>query len=151
MALVVRPIRLLLAGSLAAGAVACAYGDFRPGDPLGREISLSDTHKAYTDAVRWLKFDEAARHLPRENRAAYLAQMPDPEVGRFTDWEAKGWEFDDPETRTRATIEVTYRAFSEATLIAFKVKERQAWSRADRANDWQLESEFTGLKQFGDR
>lgn len=145
-----RRIRLLMATVMACVGLACAFGEFRPADPMGREFSLSETHKAYSDAVRWSKFDEAAGFVAPAQRTAYLAQMPDFAVGRFTDWTAGAWEFDDPETRTRATIKVTYRGYSMANPFEFKVSERQTWSREDRGNNWQVESKFTGLGQFGD-
>ncbi|HIF97736.1 MAG TPA: hypothetical protein EYQ54_12030 [Myxococcales bacterium] len=144
-----RRIRLLMGIILACGGLACAFGEFRPSDPMGHEFSLSETHKAYSDSVRWSKFDEASGFVVPAERTAYRAQMPDFAAGRFTDWSAEPWEFDDPETRTRATINVTYMGYSMANPIEFKVGEKQTWSREDRGNNWQVESKFTGLDQFG--
>jgi hypothetical protein len=141
--------RVLVGVVIACGGLACAFGEFRPSDPMGREFSLSEAHKAYSDAVRWSKFDEASGFIAPDQRTAYLAQMPDFAAGRFTDWTAGAWEFDDPETRTRATIKVTYRGYAMDNPIEFKVSEQQTWSREDRGNNWQVESKFTGLGQFG--
>ena len=151
MSVVAPALRLFAWGVLSVGLFACAFGEFRPDDPMGREITLSDAHKRYTDAVRWSKFDEASSYIAPGERNAFLAQMPESDLGRFTDWEAKPWSFDDPEIRMKAVIEVTYRAYSMASPVEFKVKEQQSWSRSDRANDWVVESEFTGLDQFGAR
>ncbi len=149
MSLAAPALRLFVWGALTAGLLGCAFGEFRPDDPMGREITLGDAHKHYTDSVRWSKFDEASGYIEPAERDAFLAQMPEPDLGRFTDWEGKPWSFDDPEIRMKAVIEVTYRAYSMANPVEFKVKERQSWSRADRANDWVVKSEFTGLDQFG--
>lgn len=149
MSIAARTVRVPVLAALIAGGLACAFGEFRPDDPMGRQITLSEAHKAYTDSVRWSKFDEAVGYIAADEREAFLAQMPEPDLGRFTDWEAKAWEFDDPETRKSAVIEVTYRAYSMANPVEFKVKESQSWSRPDRANDWRVESKFSGLDQFG--
>ncbi|MCS5635437.1 MAG: hypothetical protein NZ990_02895 [Myxococcota bacterium] len=145
-----RPTRFWLAAAmlLAGAGFSCAFGDFRPGDPMGHQFNLEKSQKAYTDAVRWSKFDEAASYLDPGEREAFLAQMPDFDDGRFTDWEAGVWQFDDPEEMIGGVIHVTYRAYSMNTLLEFKVKERQQWSRPDDGKLWKVESEFSGLGQF---
>ena len=138
------PVAILLAGL----GFSCAFGAFRPGDPMGHQFNLEKSQKDYTDAVRWSKFDEAASYLDPGERSAFLAQMPDFDDGRFTDWEAGPWEFEDPEAMAGGVIHVTYRAYSMKTLVEFKVKETQTWSRPDDGKLWKLESKFTGLGQF---
>jgi len=145
-----RPTRFWLPAAvlLACAGLSCAFGEFRPDDPMGHQFNLENSQKDYTDAVRWSKFDEAASHLDPGERAAFLAEMPDFDDGRFTDWEAGPWEFDDPEEMADGVIHVTYRAYSMKTLVEFKVKETQQWSRPDDGKLWKVDSEFTGLGQF---
>ena len=66
----------------------CAFGEFRPDDPFKRQFSLEDQHKAYTDFVRWSKFEEAASFVHVESRTAFLDEMPEFDEVRFTDWDA---------------------------------------------------------------
>ena len=143
-------IRLLFLGGLLCGGLACALGDYTPNDPMTNNFTLAEAHTAYTNAVRWSKFDEASAFVIPSERVAYLAQMPDFDGGRFTDWTAAPWSFNDGETRTSATIEVTYRAYSMANPVEFKVKERQSWAQDEENKNWHLKSRFTGLNQFGD-
>ena len=143
-----RSIRLLVLGSLLCGALACAYGEYAPNDPMGNNFTLTEAHKVYTDAVRWSKFDEASAFVAASERAAYLAQMPDFDEGRFTDWTAGKWVFENEETRESATIEVTYRAYTMTSPVEFKVKEQQSWSHDEEKKIWRLNSKFSGLGQF---
>ncbi|HIG01497.1 MAG TPA: hypothetical protein EYQ66_09375 [Myxococcales bacterium] len=143
-----RSIRLLVLGSLLCGGLACAYGEYAPNDPMGNNFTLTEAHKVYTDAVRWSKFDEASAFITPAERATYLAQMPDFDEGRFTDWTAGEWIFENQETRESATIEVTYRAYSMTNPVEFKVKERQSWSQNQENKVWHLKSEFSGLGGF---
>ena len=143
-----RSIRLLVLGSLLCGALACAYGEYAPNDPMGNNFSLTQAHKVYTDAVRWSKFDEASAFITPPERAAYLAEMPDFDEGRFTDWTAGEWISDEEDASESATIEVTYRAYSMTSPVEFKVKERQSWSQDPEEKFWHLKSEFSGLGGF---
>jgi hypothetical protein len=143
-----RSIRLLFLGSLLCGGLACAYGEYAPNDPMGNNFSLTQAHKVYTDAVRWSKFDEASAFITPPERAAYLAEMPDFDEGRFTDWTAGEWISDEEDASESATIEVTYRAYSMTSPVEFKVKERQSWSQDPEEKFWHLKSEFSGLGGF---
>ena len=143
-----RSIRLLVLGSLLCGDLACAYGEYTPNDPMGNNFSLTEAHKVYTDAVRWSKFDEASAFITPSERVAYLAEMPDFDEGRFTDWTAGKWISDNEDTSESATIEVTYRAYSMTSPVEFKVKERQSWSQDPEKKFWHLKSEFSGLGGF---
>ena len=138
------PVAILLAGL----GFSCAFGAFRPGDPMGHQFNLEKSQKDNTDAVRWAKFDEAASYLDPGERTAFLAQMPDFDDGRFTDWEAGPWEFEDPETLDRATIAVTYRGYSMHNPFEFQIEETQEWSRNGRANHWMVVSSFKDLGQI---
>lgn len=130
------------------GALACAFGEIRPNDPLNRQSSLQDQHKHYTDLVRWSKFQDAANYVSPEDRSDFLAQMPEFEEVRFTDWKADTWEFVDPEVMDRALIEVTYRGYSMRHPFEVKIHEQQEWTREGRANSWNVVSRFADLDRL---
>ena len=143
------PVTTILAVALAAvGMLGCQFGEIRPDDPFKREFSLQDTHKAYTDLVRWSKFEEASNFVDEEGRQGFLDQMPDFDLVRFTDWDAKAWEFEDTEEKRKAFIEVTYRGYSMRSPIEVKIIEVQEWTREGRGNNWSVTPVFENLDQL---
>lgn len=130
----------------AMGPLACAFGEFRPNDPLQRQLSLEEQHKTYSDYVRWSKFEQASQFVDEAVRADYYAAMPSFDDVRFTDWEAMPWTLTDEEL-SKATIEVTYRGYSTRSMIEVAVHERQEWSRLD-GNKWSLRSSFRDLDRL---
>ena len=136
---------LALASSLGTG---CAFGEFRPDDPFKRQFSLEDIHKEYSDLVRWSKFEEAAGFVNVDDRKAFLAEMPEFDVVRFTDWEADPWEFVDAEEKNEAIIKVTYRGYSMRTPFEVKVIETQTWKREGSGNNWIVSPSFENLDKL---
>lgn len=136
---------LALAMGLSTG---CAFGEFRPDDPFKRQFSLQDQHRNYTDFVRWSKFDEAATFIAPDDRAAFMAQMPEFDDVRFSDWEAQPWQFEDAEEKNKAVIDVTYRGYSMRTPFEIKITEQQTWTREGSGNNWMVRSEFKNLDQL---
>lgn len=139
------PVLALILVIAISGALACAFGEIRPHDPLNRQLSLEDQHKHYTDLMRWSKFQEAASYLSPPDRSEFLSRMPEFEEMRFTDWKADAWEFADPEIMDRALIEVTYRAYSMRHPFEVKIHEQQEWTREGRSNHWSVVSRFEDL------
>jgi len=135
----------LTLGLALSGVLACAFGEIRPNDPLNRQSSLEEQHKHYTDLIRWSKFEDAATYLPAADRSEFLAQMPEFDEVRFTDWKSNTWEFTDPEVMDRAVIDVTYRGYSMRHPFEVKIHEQQEWSREGRANSWSVVSRFADL------
>lgn len=138
-------LMLSLVAGLGSG---CAFGEFRPDDPWKRQFSLEDIHKEYSDLVRWSKFEEAAGFVNAEDRTAFLGEMPEFDEVRFTDWEAKPWEFVDHEEKNKAIIEVTYRGYSMRTPFEVKVTEIQTWEREGTGNRWIVRPEFKNLDKL---
>ncbi len=139
---------ILLLALAIGSSTGCAFGEFRPDDPFKRQFTLQDQHRNYTDFVRWSKFDEAATFVALDTRQAFLAQMPNFDDVRFSDWEALPWQFEDTEEKRKAVIEVTYRGYSMRTPYEVKVTERQTWERLGSGNDWMVRSEFIDLGQL---
>jgi hypothetical protein len=119
---------------------ACANGEFRPNDPFDRELALEDKQKAYTDYVRWSKFDEAAAFVVVEERSAFLRAMPDFKEMRFSDWELAPYELDEELRNTE--IKVTYTGYSLRSPIEVEMIEIQKWTRVGNGSDWTVKSSF---------
>ena len=141
----------LLLALAAVLSVGCAFGEFRPDDPFKRQFSLEDAHKAYTDYVRWSKFESAATFVKADERQAFIRQMPEFDLVRFTDWDARPWEFEDREAKNKAIIEVTYRGYSMRTPIEVKVVEVQEWNREGKGNNWIVTPRFENLDELAQR
>lgn len=135
---------LLLVSSLGLG---CAFGEIRPDDLFKRKFSLEDKHKEYTDSVRWSKFAEASGHMMQQDRHSFLAQMPQFNQLRFTDWSAEPFELDDEE-KAAATIYVTYLGYSMSYPVEVEIEEIQRWTREGTGNRWTVVSTFEHLDKL---
>ncbi len=112
-------------------------------DPLGRENSLEETQRQYTQLVRWGEIEKASAFVEQDGRAALLAHGPRLETIRITDYETGSIEY---QSGDEATVTVTYRAYSLATALEKEINEKQAWSRAPGLkNVWLVRSELPAL------
>jgi hypothetical protein len=128
-----------LALVVAAGSLGCAFGEFRPDDPLRFQLSLEDAQKAYTNYVRWSKFGEAAQYVEPELRDEFLDHAPRFANFRFTDWDGTPVVLDDE--KKSATVRVTYYGYRTDTLIETPVKEVQEWHR-EGLTHWKVRPSF---------
>ena len=144
-----RPIRRLLATTLLLGSVAllgCAFGEFRPNDPLDRELSLEEAQHRYTVLVRFNSFEKASKYVAPEDRDAYLANFPSFREVRFTEYESDRIELD-PEMQ-KATLEVRYFGYTPSMPVEIIITEKQEWTRRPGVgNYWYVKSTFSGLPE----
>ncbi len=140
---------IALSFALAFGSLGCAFGEFRPDDPLDRELTLEEQQLLYSNQVRWSKFDEAAKFMKYEERQAFIDQMPDFDEVRFTDWEAAPWSID--EAKRNATIEVTYTGYALSRPFEIEVYETQVWTREGKGNNWKVSSTWRDLAKLTGR
>lgn len=67
-------------------------------DPLQRKQSFEDSHKRFTQYMRWGKIADASAYVEPELRSEFLSLAPDIADMRFTDYEilsadvADGWQ-----------------------------------------------------------
>jgi hypothetical protein len=112
-------------------------------DPLGRENSLEEAQRRYTQLVRWGDIEKASAYVDPELHEAFLAHGPQLELLRFTDFEVGSIEYGDDDS---ATVTVTYRAYSETTFVERSIREEQQWHReGGLANTWRVRSELPAL------
>ena len=142
-------LRLLVCGGLCGmllSASGCAFGEFRPGDPFDRQISLDDAQHRYTVLVRFSEFKKARRFVAQDDRNAFAKRMKSLEEARFTDYESDSVELD--HEKQKATVRVTYTIYTPSRPYEVEVTEIQEWSRDGLTNDWQLVSTFEGLTEI---
>ncbi len=112
-------------------------------DPLGRENSLEEAQRRYTQLVRWGEIEKASAFVVPELQEAFLLHGPQLDALRFTDFETGSIEYADEDS---ATVTVTYHAYSEATFLENPIREKQEWSReGGLKNIWRVRSELPDL------
>ena len=129
---------LALLASLGAGLGCAALAD-----PLGRGSALEDAQLRYTQQVRWGNLDAASEFVDPALREEFLSQAPAFEAVRITDYEIG--RIDWGEHRDSATVRVTYRAYSLASLQEKRIDEEQHWVRPGSGNTWFVKPELAGL------
>jgi hypothetical protein len=112
------------------------------GDPMGRASALEDAQLHYTQHVRWGNLDAASEFVDPALREAFLSQAPAFEAVRITDFEIGRIDYGDD--RDSATVRVTYRAYSLASLEEQRIEERQHWVRPG-GNTWFVRPQLAGL------
>jgi hypothetical protein len=129
-------------GILGVGLVATACASTLA-DPLGRENSLEETQRRYTQLVRWGEIEKASAFVDEDEREALMAHGPRLESIRFTDYETGTIEYEGSDA---ATVTVSYRAYSLATALEKEISEKQEWSREPGLkNVWHVRSELPVL------
>lgn len=131
---------------LALVATGCAFGEFRPGDPFDRQLTLDHAQHRYTVLVRFSEFQKARRFVAEDDRDAFMVRMKSLEDARFTGYESETVELDDE--KATATVRVTYTVYTPAMPYEIEVDEIQEWRRDGLSNDWRVVSRFDGLEQL---
>lgn len=142
----IRSLFAALVLTIVAGAMGCADGEFRLGDPFDRQLTFTESQHRYTTFVRWAEFQKARAFVADDNRAAYMEQMKSLKQARFIDYEAEPIELDT--ARQSATIRVTYTLYTASIPYEFEIVELQEWTREGISNDWRVYSVFEGLERL---
>jgi hypothetical protein len=112
-------------------------------DPMGRKAAFKRSQRQYTKYVRWGDVEGAARFVHPELREKFLGTEEEFEGIGITDFEVGEMEFGDKDSR--ATVRVTYFAYSLASMLEKEIKETQQWERLGRGNDWVVRPHLQGL------
>ena len=114
------------------GSVGCAS---TLADPTGRLNSLEDAQKRYTELVRWGEIKRASAYVEPELVADFLSYEPLFDQIRITDVDASEVTLDPSEDR--ASVDVTYHAYSFTSFQEKRIFETQEWTRHDGVkNNW---------------
>ena len=141
-----RSALIVLLGALMLSTVGCAFGEFRPKDPFDRQLTLDEAQHRYTVLVRFSDFQRARSFVAEENRDAFIKRMKRLDEARFTDFESETVEMDDE--MEKATVRVTYTAYTPAMPYETEIDEIQEWSRDGITNKWLVVSHFENLEKI---
>jgi hypothetical protein len=130
-----------LVAGLGCGSLGCGS----LGDPMGRGTALEESQLRYTQHVRWGNLDAASEFVDPELRGEFLRQAPAFEAIRITEYEIGRIEYG--QDRASATVRVTYRAYSLASLEEKRVEEQQSWVRPGTGNTWWVRPRLANLLQ----
>ena len=115
-------------------------------DPDGRENSLEEIQRKYTQLIRWGEIERASVFVDPEKREGFLSYTDAFESIRITDFDTGELSFD-VESET-ATVEVTYHAYSLITMLEKKIRASQEWYREEGLeNTWRVQPELEGIVQ----
>lgn len=115
-------------------------------DPMGSRSALADSQRRYTQHIRWGEIDRASEFVDPVYRDEFLSHAPAFENIRVTDYEIGDIAYG--EDSDSATVTVSYRAYSLATMVERPFQEKQAWHR-EGARTWWVRPEIEGvLKDF---
>jgi hypothetical protein len=142
----IRSALIVLLGAVMLSTVGCAFGEFRPGDPFDRQLTLDQAQHRYTTLVRFSEFQKARSFIAEDGRDAFTKRMKRLEDARFTDYESETVELDDE--KEKATVRVTYTAYTAAMPYEVEISEVQEWSRDGIKNKWLVVSTFENLEKI---
>lgn len=109
-------------------------------DPMGRQAALKKAQLHYTQLVRWGDLERARAYVHPEVLDAFDRHAAAFEGLRITDYEIGEIQYGDaPAT---ASVTVTYRGYSDATLVEKPIRERQQWEREGLSNTWRVRPEL---------
>jgi hypothetical protein len=134
---------LLAIGAGLFGALGCANGEIRLGDPFDRELSLEESQHRYTVLVRWSDFQRAKAFVAESDRDAFIERMKSLDEARFTDYESDSIDLDDD--KHTATLRVVYTLYMPSSPFETEVAETQVWERDGVTNFWTVTSTFDAL------
>jgi len=113
-------------------------------DPTGKKNSLEIAQREYTKMIRWGEIRRAAVFVELDMLEEFLGYAESFEHIRVTDadYDAQGVI----PHEDHAEVEVTYHAYSLATLEEKQIKETQVWSRYDGVkNTWRVRPEIASI------
>ena len=112
-------------------------------DPMGRQAAFTRDQHEYTKLIRWGDVEAAARFVHPEMREQFLSLKGRFDGIRVTDFDVGEVTFGEREKT--ATIDVTYHAYSLASMVEKEIKETQEWERLGGNNHWVVRPKLEGL------
>jgi hypothetical protein len=111
-------------------------------DPWTHEYNLEKAQLAYTQSMRWGKFDEASVWIAPADRTRFFREAEQLRDVRISEYDIG--ELDMGDGGKSATFRVSYRVYDMRTLIEREVLETQEWSYGDEG--WQVRSKIGSLR-----
>jgi hypothetical protein len=112
-------------------------------DPTGRQQTLETTQKKYTELVRWGDLQRASAYVDPELREEFLVVAKQLADLRMSDFDIGEIEYTGED---EVTVVVTYRAWSQTTLLEKQFRETQDWTRAKGLkNVWTVRTDLPAV------
>ena len=129
---------LCLAMGMAFALMACANFD-----PMKREQSFQDSHKRFTQYLRWGKIAHASRYVHPELRGEFMNLAPELTEMYFTDYEVLSTEVaDDLES---AVVDVRISGYRASWPIERSHVLKEEWRR--EGPDWMVRLDMESLRK----
>ena len=113
-------------------------------DPLDRRGQFEDTQEAFTQYVRWGRFDEASRFVDPEMREQFMSYAPEFSDLRFSDYEIL--EIDMGEGLKSASVQVRYTGYRLSMPFEKTVSLTEEWTRDEATGVWAVKLDIEKLR-----
>jgi hypothetical protein len=112
-------------------------------DPWTHEYNLERAQLAYTQSMRWGKFDEASVWIGAEDRPRFFREAEQLHDVRISEYDIG--ELEMGEGGKSATVRVSYRVYDMRTLIERELLETQEWNYTDEG--WMVRPKIASLRE----
>jgi hypothetical protein len=114
-------------------------------DPWGDQTRLEEAQRSYTQMMRWGDFERASVWVDPEELERFFQDAETLTDVRVSDYQIGNLEVgDDGDT---ASVRVSYRVYSMASLVEKEVLEVQDWYYDDEQSRWQVRPKLALLRR----
>ena len=113
-------------------------------DPLDRRGQFEETQEAFTQYVRWGRFEEASRFVDPEMREQFMSCAPEFSDLRFSDYEIT--EIDMGEGLKSASVQVRYTGYRLSMPVEKTVSLTEEWTRDEATGAWTVKPDIEKLR-----
>jgi hypothetical protein len=113
-------------------------------DPMGRRGQFEDTQEAFTQYVRWGRFDDASRFVDPEMREQFMSYAPEFSDLRFSDYEITQIDMD--EGLQSASVQVRYTGYRLSKPFERTVSLTEEWTRDEATGVWTVKLDIKKLR-----
>ena len=113
-------------------------------DPLNRRGQFEDTQEAFTQYVRWGRFDEASRFVDPEMREQFMSYAPEFSDLRFSDYEIT--QIDMHEGLKSASVQVRYTGYRLSMPFEKTVSLTEEWTRDEATGAWSVKLDIEKMR-----
>jgi hypothetical protein len=113
-------------------------------DPLDRRGQFEDTQEAFTQYVRWGRFDEASQFVDPEMREQFMSYAPEFSDLRFSEYQII--EIDMREGLKSASVQVRYTGYRLSMPFEKTVSLTEEWTRDEDTGVWTVKLDIEKLR-----
>ena len=114
-------------------------------DPWGDQRRLEDAQRSYTQMMRWGDFERASSWVDPDEKERFFQEAETLTDVRVSDYRIG--QLDVGEDGDTASVRVSYRVYSMASLVEHEVLEVQDWYFDDDEGRWQVRPKLALLRR----